>query len=263
MCDFSHFHTTLHHPTLLYVTLHFSMLLTLHCWLFSLLYNTFSLCTTLQHHFVYAPECFSAQRKDVEAAGYSSTSECIRSGSRPESIPCSLLVCLRHEFQRLVGYALEQLFTVTLFFHRGQLAASHRKRKSVQACDLKLGQTLSDESAVLKSLQETQEQMAAEAKHSETIARQRKRKVIREVPEVPRRQRRIRWDRQSQLWSELSKCSYGFSDIGCRCHLGVCGWTCRAQRWKRNSATRGRAPKLLQWFNSSMHKNTGLCIATD
>ena len=30
--------------------------------------------------------------------------------------------------------------------------------------------------------------MAAEAKHSETIARQRKREVIREVPEVPRRQ---------------------------------------------------------------------------
>jgi histone H3/H4 len=57
------------------------------------------------------------------------------------------------ESQRLVGYALEQL--LTLFFHRGQLAASHRKRKSVQACDLKLGQTLSDESAVLKSLQET------------------------------------------------------------------------------------------------------------
>ena len=81
----------------------------------------------------------------------------------------------------MVGYALEQLFTVTLFFHRGQLAASHRKRKSVQACDLKLGQTLSDESAVLKSLQETQEQMAAEANHSETIAHQRKRKMIREA----------------------------------------------------------------------------------
>ena len=86
------------------------------------------------------------------------------------------------ESQRLVGYAVEQL--LTLFFHRGQLAASHRKRKSVQACDLKLGQTLPDESAVLKSLQETQEQMAAEAKHSETIARKCKRKV-------PRRQRRI------------------------------------------------------------------------
>ena len=88
MCDFFHFHTTLHHPTLLYVTLHFSTLLTLHCSrLFSLLYNTFSLCTTLQHHFVYTPECSSPQRKDVEAAGYSITSECIRSGSRPESIP--------------------------------------------------------------------------------------------------------------------------------------------------------------------------------
>ena len=50
-----------------------------------------------------------------------------------------------------------------------------------QACDLKLGQALSDESAVLKSLQETQEQMAAEANHSETIAHQRKRKMIQEA----------------------------------------------------------------------------------
>jgi len=56
---------------------------------------------------------------------------------------------------------------------------------------LKLGQALSDESAVLKSLQETQEQMAAEAKHSETIARQRKRKVIQEArsPKTPKAHR--------------------------------------------------------------------------
>ena len=199
MCDFSHFHTTLHHPTLLYVTLHFSMLLTLHCWLFSLLYNTFSLCTTLQHHFVYAPECFSPQRKDVEAAGYSSTSEWFE--ARKHSLFTS---CLSSPRILTFGWICPR----TVIHPRFHPVLSSRPTCRIPP-EAEVGPSMWLEAWPDAVRWECSSEVPAGNARANGCRSKSFRDNCTSAQEendsrsqkVPRRQRRIGWDRQSQKWS--------------------------------------------------------------
>ena len=78
--------------------------------------------------------------------------------------------------QAVLAFAIEQMLTV--YFHRGQLCAQHAKRKSLRCEDVQLGETLSNEELVLKSLQDQQHKQMQEAKAAELVARTKRRRLV-------------------------------------------------------------------------------------
>lgn len=94
-------------------------------------------------------------------------------------------VTFKKEAQSVLGFAIEQM--LCLFFHRAHLCATHAKRKSIQAVDLAFGETLSNESKVVKSLEETQRQMILEAEECDRRNNKKRRCAIREArsPKTP------------------------------------------------------------------------------
>ena len=97
-----------------------------------------------------------------------------------------------------------------LFFHRGHLVASHCRRKSLKKEDLALGEVLSCEDKVQRSLTECQEKMRSEALHLEKTLRQQKKRQIRDVqaPKIPPSAKRARspmeWRHVSERFAGVS-----------------------------------------------------------
>ena len=93
---------------------------------------------------------------------------------------------------KVLGVCMEHM--LELFFHRGHLVASHCRRKSLKKEDLALGQVLSCEDKVQRSLTECQEKMRSEALHLEKTLRQQKKRQIRDVqaPKTPPSAKRAR-----------------------------------------------------------------------
>ena len=76
----------------------------------------------------------------------------------------------------VLGFALETL--LTLFFHRGKLAADHRKRKTLEPKDLRLGEMLSNEEKVVESLQNCQNADLNSARSAELVSRKKRKTDI-------------------------------------------------------------------------------------
>jgi hypothetical protein len=83
--------TTQHNFTLPCIALRYLLCTALDYLHYSTPPSTFALLNITLY--IYTPECSSPQRRDVEGAGYSSTSECIRSASGPESTLIVLKCC--------------------------------------------------------------------------------------------------------------------------------------------------------------------------
>ena len=85
----------------------------------------------------------------------------------------------------VLGFALETY--LTLYYHRGMLAADHRKRKTLEPKDLQLGEMLSNEEKVVESLQACQNHALISARSAECVSRKKRKTKILEArsPKTP------------------------------------------------------------------------------
>ena len=85
---------------------------------------------------------------------------------------------LEEEDAKKRACACQVWLLLTLFFHRGKLAADHRKRKTLEPKDLRLGEMLSNEEKVVESLQNCQNADLNSARSAELVSRKKRKTDI-------------------------------------------------------------------------------------